>query len=123
MEKQQEEKLTKEQLQAIHGFAVNVGKSYQPEFVEMLASTLYDLVLGQMKRANMSEDAINLLEYYSALKTYALELKSGSLSDVGADDLAVSVPAVTQLIWKMGGSFVAGDGESTWTRKESDSQK
>ncbi len=104
--------LTPYQIAAIREAIAELGRGYQPGFVEMVSSVAYNTVVDYLKNAGMPEEVLDLLGIALVLRNYAGELEAGTISDVGAGDIVDTLPEATRLIWALGGSFT--DGDSSW---------
>jgi hypothetical protein len=100
----------KDEMRVIEAEA-EIGRQYQPEFVDALASQGLNL-LSDWLRQNAPAEISALFDQSIQLQDYARKLSNGSLDSLAAWDLVVMMPKQTRLIWNAGGVF--SDGSSIW---------
>lgn len=102
------------EIQNIHKTIAELGRGYQPQFVEMVSSNAYNTVIKCLEKAGIADQVIELLGISITLQQHAADLRAGTISDISATDIVDTLPQATRLIWDLGGEFA--DGESAWSK-------
>ena len=92
------------------GALAQIGKSFQPEFLQCIADQALDLAIEQLRAHQVPEQVISLLEAAIQVESYTIQLQAGALNDTAAVDIADTLPEMTRLIWNLGGSFQNQNG-------------
>jgi hypothetical protein len=96
----------------IHECKADLGRSYAPEFIDILAKQSYEILLEWMKKNHLPEEVIDLLDNIILLNNDLDEIKQGGLSDWSAAGLAEEIPHIIECISQLGGTFSYLDYES-----------
>jgi len=82
-----------------------LGRGYQPEYLDFLASQIIETVLDWLKNHNAPEEVIDLISMGDYLARNISGAKANDLEDHEAQNIAEMVPEATRFIWKLGGTF------------------
>jgi len=86
-------------------FEAQIGRSFAPEFVSILASNAADTIREWMKKNNCPKQVIDLFDHVIMLERDTIHLENHDLSDWDATGLAQEIGNITELIAQLGGEF------------------
>lgn len=89
-----------------------MGRTFPPEFVDTIALNAHTTAREYLEAHNAPIQLIELADYAFELVRFAVELKTGTLHDLDADDVAEDIAESTRLIAELGGSFYDPAGET-----------
>jgi hypothetical protein len=87
------------------------GRTYAPEFIDMLAETCGTLLTERLRANPLTERLADLADAALMLKVCAELARSDRLAGMAAVILAQEIPSITRLIVELGGAFCDPAGE------------
>jgi hypothetical protein len=79
---------------------VDLAKSYNPDFLDMIADTGYSVVFDWLQENNVPENIISLLEHTQAIKGYIKYIQAGT-DNIFIRDVPYEIVDTTRLIYEI----------------------